>query len=60
MTAFPRSAVNTVAECEHNQCRWEAESVSRGKVISRAREHVREHGHRSFDFSHRLRFEGEL
>ena len=60
MTAFPRSAVNSVAACEHDQSEWEAEEVARGKAIDRAREHTRELGHREFDFSHRLRFEGEL
>lgn len=60
MTTFPRSTVNTTAACEHNQCEWEAEEVARGKAIDRAREHTRERGHREFDFSHRLRFGGEL
>lgn len=60
MTTFPRSAVNTTVACEHNQCEWASEAVARGKAIKRAREHTREQGHREFDFSHRLRFEGEL
>lgn len=55
MTVF--SGVVDKTECE--SCEWQTTAPSRRKAIERAREHYIERGHGSFDFGHRLRFEGE-